>query len=119
MKKIYYLNSCSTNQRILKDLNPGPEVELQNIKEQNIDENTLDFLKQKAGSYEALFSKKAMKYRALGLDKMKLTEADYKKYMLEEYTFLKRPFIINDQEIFIGNAKSTVEAAIKSFNHQH
>lgn len=116
MKKIYYLKSCSTNQRILKEVNPGSDVELQNIKEQNIDANTLDFLKEKVGSYEALFSKKAMKYRSMGLNEMELTEDDYKKYMLEEYTFLKRPFMINGDEVFIGNAKKTVEAAVASFN---
>lgn len=116
MKKIFYLKSCSTNQRILKQLNITDDVELQNIKEQNIDEETLDFLKEKVGSYEALFSKKAMKYRSLGLNEMNLSEADFKKYMLEEYTFLKRPFIIHNDVVFIGNAKSTVEAAIESFN---
>jgi len=115
MKKIYHLKSCSTNVRILKELNLEG-VELQNIKEQNIDEATLDFLKEKVGSYEALFSKKAMKYRSLGLNKMDLTEKDYKKYILEEYTFLKRPYMINNNEVFIGNAKSVVEAAKASFN---
>ena len=39
MKKILYLKSCSTNQRILKEINPGKDVILQNIKEQNIDED--------------------------------------------------------------------------------
>ena len=116
MKKIYHLKSCSTNVRILKEINPGPDVELQNIKEQNIDEETLDFLKEKAGSYEALFTKKAMKYRSMGLNEMELTEADYKKYMLQEYTFLKRPFMINDDEVFIGNTKNVVKAAVESFN---
>lgn len=116
MKKIYYLKSCSTNQRILKEINPGDDVELQNIKEENIDEKTLDFLKEKVGSYEALFSKKAMKYRSLGLNNMDLTEDDYKKYILEEYTFIKRPYMINGDEVFIGNAKSVVEAAVASFN---
>ena len=114
MKKIYHLASCSTNQRILKELNLEG-VELQNIKEQNIDEKTLDFLKEKVGSYEALFSKKAMKYRSMGLNEMNLSEADYKKYMLQEYTFLKRPFMINGDEVFIGNAKNVVEQAVKSF----
>lgn len=116
MKKIYLLNSCSTCQRILKEIAPGKDVELQNIKEKNIDAKTLDWLKEKVGSYEALFSKKAMKYRALGLHEMKLSEADYRKYMLEEYTFLKRPFMINGEEVFIGNAKKDVEAAARSFN---
>lgn len=116
MKKIYHLNSCSTNQRILKAVNPSSDVELQNIKEQNIDAKTLDFLKEKVGSYEALFSRKAMKYRSMGLHEKELTEADYRKLMLEEYTFLKRPFMINGDEVFIGNTKAVVEAAVKSFN---
>ncbi len=115
MKKIFYLKSCSTNQRILKELKLDSDVELQNIKEQNIDEETLDFLKEKVGSYEALFSKKAMKYRSMGLNNMDLTEGDYKSYMLQEYTFLKRPFIINGDDVFIGNSKSVVEAAKESF----
>lgn len=116
MKKIYYLKSCSTNQRILKEINPADDVELQNIKEENIDEKTLDFLRDKVGSYEALFSKKAMKYRSMGLNEMNLAEDDYKKYMLQEYTFLKRPFMINEDEVFIGNAKKVVEEAVESFN---
>jgi len=115
MKKIYYLKSCSTNQRILKQMNLYEDVILQNIKEENIDEATLDQLKERVGSYEALFSKKAMKYKALGLNNMDLAEADYKRYMLDEYTFLKRPFIINEDEIFIGNSKSVIRAAIESF----
>lgn len=115
MKKIFHLKSCSTNQRILKELKLD-DVELQNIKEENIDEKTLDFLKEKVGSYEALFSRKAMKYRSMGLHELKLSEADYKKYMLEEYTFLKRPFMINEDEVFIGNTKEVVEAAKQSFN---
>jgi arsenate reductase (glutaredoxin) len=115
MKKIFYLKSCSINQRILKELNLEG-VDLQNIKEENVDEQTLDFLKSKMGSYEALFSRKAMKFRSMGLNEMNLTEADYKKYMLEEYTFLKRPFMINEDEVFIGNAKNVVEEAKKSFN---
>jgi arsenate reductase len=116
MKKIYHLSSCSTNSKILTEINPGSDVELQDIKQLNIDAKTLDWLKEKVGSYEALFSKKAMKFRSMGLHEMKLTEQDYRKYMLEEYTFLKRPFMINGEEVFIGNAKSTVEAAVRSFN---
>lgn len=116
MKKIFHLKSCSTNVRILKEVNPGADVELQNIKEQNIDPDTLDYLKAKVGSYEALFSKKAMKYRQMGLNEQQLTEDDFRRLMLEEYTFLKRPFIINEDEVFIGNSKKTVEAAVASFN---
>lgn len=115
MKKIYHLSNCNTCQRIIKEMNVGDDVELQNIKEENIDEKTLDFLKEKMGSYEALFSKRAMKYKSMGLKDKNLSEEDFKKYMLEEYTFLKRPFIILDDEVFVGNSKKTVESAIKSY----
>lgn len=116
MKKVYHLSSCNTNQKILKEINFGDEVELQDIKKENIDAKTLDFIKEKVGSYEDLFSKRAMKYRSMGLNEMNLTEKEYRKYMLEEYTFLKRPFIILDNEVFVGNAKKTVEAAKKAYH---
>jgi arsenate reductase-like glutaredoxin family protein len=116
MKKIYHLSSCSTCQRIIKEINPDNSVDLQDIKEQNIDASTLDWMKDKVGSYEALFSKRAMKFRAMGLHEQQLTEDDYRRLMLEEYTFLKRPFIILGDQVFIGNAKKDVEAAVKAFH---
>ena len=116
MKKIYHLSNCNTCQKIIKEINPSADTILQDIKVENIDANTLDWLKEKVGSYEALFSKRAIKYRSLGLNEIQLTEDDYRKYILEEYTFLKRPFMINGDEVFIGNAKKDVASAVKSFN---
>ncbi|MAW65769.1 MAG: arsenate reductase [Flavobacteriales bacterium] len=109
MKKIYYLGTCSTNSRILKELNLEG-VELQDIKKNKISENQIDKIAIMAGSYEALFSRKAIKFRSLGLNKIDLKEEHYKKYILEEYTFLKRPVAVIDDEVFIGNSKKTVEA---------
>lgn len=115
MKRIYHLSSCSTCQRILKEINPSADVELIDIKVQNIDAETLDWIKSKVGSYEALFSKRAMKFKSMGLNQMQLTEADYRKYMLEEYTFLKRPFMIFGEQVYIGNAAKEVEKAKIAF----
>ena len=112
MKRIYHLSTCNTCQRIIKEL--GLEkagFELQDIKEKNISAKELDAIKEKVGSYEALFSKRAMKYRSMGLNDMDLSEKDLRKYMLEEYTFLKRPFILIGDEVFIGNSKKTIESA--------
>lgn len=111
MKKVFHLANCETCQRIIADLGGLQGFEKQNIKEQNISAEELDWLKERVGSYEALFSKNAMKYREWGLNKMQLSEADYRRYMLEEYTFLKRPYIIDGEQVFVGNAKRTVEAA--------
>ncbi len=111
MKKVFHLSTCNTCQRIIKELGGLPGFEHQNLKEKNISAKELDFLKEKAGSYEALFNRRSMKYRAWGLHEKELGEKDYRKYILEEYTFLKRPVIVDGGEVFIGNAKKVVEAA--------
>ncbi|MCB0755505.1 MAG: hypothetical protein KDB98_07935 [Flavobacteriales bacterium] len=112
MKKIHHLSSCNTCQKIIKELDlEAKGFEMQDIKVENISAAELDAAKKKIGSYEALFSKRAMKFRSMGLNEMNLTEADYRKYILEEYTFLKRPFIWIGDEVFVGNAKKTVEVA--------
>ncbi|HRG37369.1 MAG TPA: ArsC/Spx/MgsR family protein [Bacteroidia bacterium] len=112
MKKIYYLSSCSTCTRIMNELDLKKKgFQFQDIKTEKITAEQLEDMKKKAGSYEALFSRVALKYRALGLDKKELTEAEYKKYILEEYTFLKRPVILIGNEITVGNSKKTIAAA--------
>lgn len=78
---------------------------------EKITTSQIDEMKKLAGSYEALFSRVALKYRSMGLNTMKLDEKEYRKYILEEYTFLKRPVIIIDKEIFIGNSPKTVTTA--------
>ena len=111
MTKIYHLGNCTTCHRIIDELEPGPEVEYQNIKEEKITPEQIDQMKEMSGSYESLFSRRAMKYRGWGLNEMDLGEEDYRKYILEEYTFLKRPVIIVDDQIFVGNTKKVVAAA--------
>ena len=116
MKRIYHLSTCSTNQKILKQLNLEG-FELIDIKEQNIDGKTLDWLKEKVGSYDALFSKRAMKYKSLGLKEKNLKDDELREYMLNEYTFLKLPFIINEDQVFIGNSASTIDQAKIAINN--
>jgi arsenate reductase (glutaredoxin) len=111
MKKIYHSSTCSTNQRILKEVKPKKDVVLQDIKTEAITPAQIDEMKKLAGSYEALFSRVALKYRSMGLHEKVLTEKDYRKLILSEYTFLKRPVMIVDNEIFIGNTKKVVESA--------
>ena len=65
-------------------------------------------------SYESLFSKRARLYKELGLKEKNLTEDDFKKFILEHYTFLKRPVTIINDQIFIGNSKKVVEATKKA-----
>jgi arsenate reductase len=114
MKKAYHLAQCSTCQRILNEVNW--EGQLQEIRTEKISEEQLDQMAKMSGSYESLFSRRAMKYKSMGLKNKALSEADYRQLILEEDTFLKRPvFIVNDK-IFIGNSKKTIEALSSAIN---
>lgn len=93
MKKIYYLAACSTCARIIEQLGLKKKgFTFQDIKTEQITGSQLDEMKALAGSYEALFSRVALKYKTL--DPKPSTEKEYRKLILEEYTFLKRPVIL-------------------------
>ena len=111
---MYHLANCTTCQAIILETRIDKKGFLmQDIKTEKITPAQLDEMKAMAGSYEALFSRRAMKYKEMGLKDKKLTEDDYRELILEEYTFLKRPVTINGKKIFIGNDKKTVEALKK------
>ena len=117
MKKIYHLANCTTCQAIIKET--GIEkagLEMQDIKTEKITPAQLDEMKALSGSYESLFSRRAIKYRELGLKDQTLSEKDYRRLILEEYTFLKRPVVILNNKIFIGSEKKNVEALKKALS---
>ena len=116
MKKIFYLSTCDTCKRILNEIEAPADFELQDIKTNKITEKQIEEMQSLAGSYESLFSKRARLYKERDLKNKDLSEEDYKAIILEHYTFLKRPVIINGKEIFIGNAKKNVAAAKKSIH---
>lgn len=102
--------------RIIKALDLPSNFVLQDIKEQEITVKQLEELYKLSGSYEALFSKRAKLFKEMGLKDVKLTEQDFKQYILQHYTFLSRPVIIFNNQIFIGNSPKTVEAAKKAIH---
>ena len=126
MKKIYHLGNCTTCQAIIKEtgiLRQASRNErdrhddkfvMQDIKFEKITAEQLDEMKKMAGSYEALFSRRALKYKELKLKDKKLEEKDYLNYILDEYTFLKRPVVIINDRIFSGSEKKTIEALKKA-----
>lgn len=116
MKKIYFLDSCSTCARIIKELGVGDSWEQQNIKTEKITAPQIEEMYRLSGSYDSLFSRRAMKYKSMGLKDKRLSESDYKALILEEYTFLKRPVIILEGKIFIGNSKQVVKSVIEELH---
>lgn len=108
MRKIYHLRTCNTCKKVLEELNPLVGFELRELKSSPILEEELEELKELAGSYSNLFNRRSQLYRKLELAGKELTEEDYKKYILEHYTFLKRPIVIIDDIIFAGNPSKIV-----------
>ncbi len=109
MKKVYFLQTCDTCKRILKEVNTEG-FEKQEIKSESVTVSQLDALYKLTNSYEALFNKRAKLYREMNLKNQHLKEEDYRQYILNEYTFLKRPVFIAGDEIFVGNSKKTIKS---------
>ena len=97
----------------MKELNLD-KVELKDIKTNKITLQEIDEMAKLSGSFESLFSRRAQKYKSLDLGSKKLTEDDYKNYILKEYTFLKRPVLITQDKIVIGNSKKAIEEMINT-----
>lgn len=110
MNRCYTLSSCSTSKRILREVNAEKHCTIFDIKSTPLTAEQIDELKQLAGSYELIFNKRAKKYTALGLKFKNLQEADFRTYLLQDYTFLKRPVFIINQRLYCGNAQKTIAA---------
>jgi arsenate reductase len=111
--KVFTLSSCDTSKRILKAAGiDSANFEIVDIKSEGIKPEDLEQMKALAGTYEALFSKRAQLYKTMGLKDKQLSEEDIRDLILQHYTFLKRPVIIVGKRIFIGNAKKNVAALV-------
>lgn len=114
MKKVFYLSTCDTCKRLLAAWDLSETVERREIKSTPISESEIEAMQALAGSYEALFSRRARLYKERNLGAQALREEDYKSLILEHYTFLKRPVLIWDDQIFIGNSSKT-DRAVQDF----
>lgn len=118
MNKIYHLGNCGTCQKIIQETGISAEkFDMQEIKTEKITQEQLEEMKNLSGSFESLFSRRALKYKEWNLKDQNLGEDDYKKYILEEYTFLKRPVVIIQDKIFVGSEKKTVQALLTAVNN--
>ncbi len=114
MNTIYLLPSCSTCQRVLKTVKQVGDWSVRDIKSEPLTEAEVDAIAASVGTYEDIFSRRAMLYRQRELNKQTLTEEDYKSLILEHYTFLKRPVMRIGDTYFAGSAKKTVEAVVRA-----
>ena len=113
MMKVYYLGTCNTCQKIMESCHFPRDTIFQELKAAPITFSQLSQLHKLVGSYEPLFNRRSKQYRGLGLHEQSLTEEDYKRYLLQDYTFLKRPTVLFNDRVLIGNAKKTLIALQK------
>ena len=114
MHRIYYLSTCDTCKKILQLINIE-KFELIDVKQKHIEEAVLDKVAQQLGSYNSLLNTRAQKLKSLPPDEKPATESEYKKLILSDYTFLKRPLIIADEDLFAGNDKFTITQLVSKF----
>ncbi len=117
MNKIYYLASCDTCRKIIKSLPANHNLTFHDIKQDPISVAEVEQMQELSGSYEALFSKKAQLYKSMDLKNKNLTEDDFKKYILEHYTFLSRPVFIINNKIYIGNTQQNMLQVYKALEN--
>lgn len=115
MQTLFYLSTCDTCKRIMKNLDLPNSIYLQDIKKEPITPDQLESMFTITGSYEKLFNKRAQLYRKRELNKKQLREEDYKDLLLEHYTFLKRPVLVDGTHIFIGNNKANIAELEKRY----
>ncbi|SEA83106.1 arsenate reductase [Flavobacterium gillisiae] len=114
MNKIYYIASCDTCRKIIKSLPKGNDLVFRDIKQDPLTADELEEMHQLSGSYEALFSKKAQLYKSMNLKDKSLTEEDYKKYILEHYTFLSRPVFVINNAVYVGGTQQNMLQVMKA-----
>jgi len=113
MDKMYFLSTCDTCRKIIGRLPAKAKLVFQDIRKEPITEAQLEEMRRLAGSYEALFSRKAQLYKERGLKDQTLSEDDYRNLILEHYTFLSRPVFVLGDAIYIGNAAKTIDAVVE------
>ncbi len=118
MPSFLYLSSCSSCKRIMETLSLPKSVTLVDLKNYPLTAELLTHLYKATGSYEALINKRAQLFKQLGIDTKNLNEDQCKSLLLEHYTFVKRPILIDGAQVFVGNSPSVVLAAKKWLDEQ-
>ncbi len=116
--KVWYLSTCSTCQRIIKEASlDADHVRLIDIKSQPVTENELEDMYHATGSFKDLINGRSTKFRTMDKKANELSEDEARNLLLQHYAFLKRPVVRVDQQYFVGNSKKVVEALKSRLNH--
>lgn len=117
---LYWLPHCSTCQKAKAFLESKGVVftTVIDIKTTPLSKQQVLALVEGIGSAEALFSKRALKFRSLGLHEQTLTPEMLIDHMSTEYTFIKRPVVVfeADKRVFAGFSAKQYEQYFTSIS---
>ncbi|HEU0302850.1 MAG TPA: ArsC/Spx/MgsR family protein [Longimicrobium sp.] len=106
-----YCTTCQKAVGYLED--KGVRIRsFRNLKEEPLSEDEVRVLAEKVGGIEALFSKRAMKYRQMGLHEREVSEDEMVRLMAEEYTFVTRPVIVRGGRATAGFSAKRVDELV-------
>jgi arsenate reductase len=113
--EVYWLPHCTTCQKAVAYLHEKgvPIRGFRDLKAQPLEHAEVEDLARKVGGAEKLFSKRAMKYRKLGLHEQQLSEDDLLRHMTEEYTFITRPVIVRGERATAGFSAKRVDELVR------
>ncbi len=111
---VYGLPHCTTCQKALAYLEAkGVSVEaFRDVKTDRLSSSEVADLARKAGGAEKLFSRRAMKYRQMGLHERDLSEDEMLRLMEEEYTFVTRPVVVRGDAAVAGFAPKRIDGLL-------
>lgn len=111
---VYWLPYCTTCQKAVAYLEGKgvPVRGYRNLKEQPLSEAEVRALAGKVGGVEKLFSKRAMKYRQMGLHEREVPEDEMVRLMAQEYTFVTRPVIVRGGRATAGFSAKRVDELV-------
>ena len=111
---VYWLPHCSTCQKAVQHLHARHVTvrSFRDLKAQPLERAEVEDLARKVGGVEKLFSKRAMKYRQMGLHERELSDDEMVGLMADEYTFVTRPVIVRGDQATAGFSAKRVDELV-------
>jgi len=108
-KTVYFLSTCDTCKRIMKEVGVNDEFKVIDLKENRLSEDEIAFFVNKVDSISDLINKRSVIYKEQGLKNKQLSDDEIESLLIQHYTLIKRPIFILGEDTFIGNSREVIE----------
>jgi arsenate reductase (glutaredoxin) len=108
---LYWMPNCSTCQKAdayLRENDRGITT-FRDIKAEPLSRDEVEQLANAVGGVDELFSRRAKKYRSMGLHERELSHDEMLDLMAGEYTFIKRPVLVQGERAVAGFSPGTYD----------